>query len=226
MYYDMDNPDAVMALIFLKGPNTPLSTRSRRKISLKPKWNYLIIPTQVYFGSTAVLRTRRRWGADWRYGEELSRKDSAEQQNLLKGDVLGPQESLTLELVMDPEVNYEILLKSSDNLEFKKNLDGSSENDFLVFYDSDLVKDWENRSLVFINRTTEEIKEIYAIDQENGTRVEVLKGEILGAGEEIEYLLTENIIKADLIIKTASNSKIYIFDWDFSSDSHVEITDE
>ena len=228
IYNDMDNPDAVYGADFFERTEYAFvdeespENQFKTEVELFNYTNHRIF--RIYYHPVTVTDT-----ADT--GQEFI-SDSGEEGypsaevNLLEGAVLGPQESLTLELIMDPDIEYEVVLKSADNLEFKKVLNGSSSSDFLVFYDSDRVKEWENKALVFKNSTAEELKEIYIMDQDSGNRVEVLDGEILRAQEETQYLLTENITKADLIIRTASNSKIYIFDWDFSQNSRVEIQDE
>ncbi len=228
IYNDMDNPDAVYGADFFERTEYAFvdeespENQFKTEVELFNYTNYRIF--RIYCHPVSDFTET---GMDPPGDSPGETPFSPEEEiNLLEGRVLGPQESLTLELVMDPDVEYEVVLKSADNLEFKKALDGSSDSDFLVFYDSDRVKDWENKSLVFKNSTTEELKEIYIMDQESGNRVEVLDGKILRSQEEIQYLLTADITKADLIIKTASNSKIYIFDWDFSHNPRVEIQDE
>ncbi len=212
-YHDVDNPDAVYGADFFERTEFAFVDEESPENQFKTElelFNYTNFPIFRIF-----CRDIHSDNSDIKEGRDL---------NLLpEGKVLSPQESLTLELVLEPDITYEMILKSSEDLEFVKQLDSGLDNDFLVFYDSDRVKEWENRPLMFKNSTLEELKEIYLMDQESGNRVEVLNGSILGSGGEKEYLLTENITRADIIIKTASNSKIYIFDWDFSQNSYVEI---
>ena len=144
-------------------------------------------------------------------------------ENLLGGKVLNPQESISLELVLVPEIRYKLQLKGPENRLFEKELDGSSENDFLVFYDSDIHRDWENIPLSIINNTEEELKEIFLIDQESGKRLEILDGDVLSPESDMEFLLTDRINLCDIIVITASDKKSYIFDWNLKENRTIEI---
>ncbi len=147
-------------------------------------------------------------------------------ENLLGGKVLNPQESISLELVLVPDISYKLQLKGPENRLYEKELDGSSENDFLVFYDSDMYRDWENIPLNFINTTEEELKEIFLIDQATGKRLKVLDGKVLSPKSELEFLLTDQINLCDIIVITASDRKNYIFDWNLDENRMIEIKDK
>ena len=218
-YYDMDNPDAVygadlfdrLEYTFVDEENPENQYRTEVEI-----FNYTNSPIfRVYCEETIKP-------------EEKSPVENGEdgKDNLLHGRVLEPQGSLTVELVLIPDSEYILEIKSSDNKIFQKVLDSSGDNDFLVFYDSDRLKDWDNLSLTFINETTEELKEINLIDPVSGKRVEILNGQVLEADNKLEYLLTENILVSDIIIKTTSNNKIYLLEWDLSKNQDVQIRNE
>jgi hypothetical protein len=223
IYKDMDNPDAVYgALLFDRSQHIPVDEVSpdnqyRMELEL---FNYTNSPVfriycvEISGGSEAIAP------------EEVINDQIEEQhgqENLLKGRVLQPQESITLELTLLPEKEYSLQLKGPENILFEKKLNYSSSSDFLVFYDSDILSDWENLPLEIHNETVDELKEIYLIDQESGKRVEVLQGIIMAPESVHNYLLTEELKICDIIIRTASNQKLYIFDWNLLKNPLIKI---
>lgn len=219
VYHDVDNPDAVYGAshfdrsdYFLVDEETP-ENQYKTELEL---FNYTNSPIfRIYCLKKDPL-------------EEFPEKDKENKntKNLLNGKVLSPQNSITLELILIPEENYSLQLRGADGVQFEKTISASSGNDFLVFYDSDKSTVWENRHLQIINNTLEELKEVFLIDQESGKRVELLEGKILEPESGLEYLLEDQMAICDIVIKTASNRKSYIFDWNILEDQVILISDE
>lgn len=224
VYHDVDNPDVVYGAshfdrseYFLVDEETP-ENQYKTELEL---FNYTNSPIfRIYCLKKDI--------SDSENPENEDEKESLEKdlENLLTTRVLNPQDSVTLELVLIPEESYCLQLRGGDGTQFEKSISASSGNDFLVFYDSDRATAWENRHLQIINNTPEELKEVFLIDQESGRRVELLEGKILEPESGFEYLLEDEMVVCDIVIKTASNRKSYIFDWNILEDQVILISDE
>ncbi|OQY33860.1 MAG: hypothetical protein B6241_06500 [Spirochaetaceae bacterium 4572_59] len=215
VYHDVDNPDAVYGAshfdrsdYFLVDEETP-ENQYRTELELFNYTNSSIF--RIYCMNEDVLEAGS-------YEKDI--------ENLLDGRVLSPQDSITLELILIPEESYSLQLRGADGVQFEKKISTSSGNDFLVFYDSDRVTAWENRHLQIINNTLEELKEVFLIDRKSGKRVELLEGKILKPESGFEYLLEDQMAICDIVIKTASNRKSYIFDWNILENQVILISDE
>jgi len=156
----------------------------------------------------------------------LIRDAGEEIENMLTGDVLLPHDSITLSLPLPPGEEYILRLLSSDDYRFEKRIGSFIENDFLVYYDSDRLREWENIHLLFRNETTEPLSEIFLIDQDTSLRIEVLKSAELQPGEQLDFLLTEDIRLCDIIIRTGSNRKFYILDEDLEATREITIKEQ
>ncbi len=155
----------------------------------------------------------------------LDRGETSGETDYLEGRVLLPSESVTLELPLEDETSYTLRLLGADGESFIKPINYPMDADFLVFDDSDGLLDYEPVVIEVENGSSEQIVQLYMVDQESALRIEVLKEEILNPLEKREILLEGEFTVCDIIARTAGKKNIYILDFDLEENKTIIITD-
>ena len=212
-YADIDNPDAVYGA-------RPIDRDSLHPLSeaLPP---VVIEPVALPLKSIEVFN----YTNSPVFRAYLDTPDAPGEEDYLKGEVLKPSESLTLELPLEESGSYQLRLVGADSLVFTKGLQLPLEADFVVFDDSDSLKDYDPILIEIENGSHEEIVQLFIVDQETSYRKEILKEKILKPLEKREILLDEDFGICDIIARTAGKKNIYILDHDLNEDSQIIITD-